>query len=244
MCLLFIPILCECTLSKAYAGRRAKLNTDLALLDCNAGERSRTKILWLVWNLGTGIDREGWFTQNISLWVISVSKLKSLATIRHFETEWHFLVTKLVFACSRTCPQFPLCPFHSLQPNFLVDHFPQSGLAVTLLMLYLAFQSRQPSLLPSGQWVHGGAGTEVSTVPSMGDNPRQPPKAELAPPMPFTDAGAEAQRGHPACLRSHSFESLLLILPVIKVVTEIWQCGSLKECPGSISFLVREETVL
>lgn len=111
-------------------------------------------------------------------------------------------------------------------------------------MLYLAFQSKQPSLLPSGQRVHGGAGTEVSTVTSVAENLRQPPKAELAPPMPFTDAGAEAQRGHRACLRSHSFERLLLISPVVKVVTEIWQCGRRKEYSGSTSFFVREEAVL
>ena len=51
----------------------------------------------------------------ISLWIISVSELKSLATDCHFETECHFSVTVLFFACSSPCPltSFPP-PFHSL----------------------------------------------------------------------------------------------------------------------------------
>lgn len=77
-----------------------------------------------------------------------------------------------------------------------MPHFLQPGLAVTLLILYLDFQSKQPSLLPCG------ARTEILRR----DNLRKLPKAELAPPVPFTDAVTEAQRGHDACLRPHSFD--------------------------------------
>lgn len=38
--------------------------------------------------------------------------------------------------------------------------------------------------------------------------------------------------------------SQLLISPVVKVVTGIWQCNRLKERPESTSFFVRKETTL
>ena len=63
-------------------------------------ERDRWGGRWEV-QAGGGISNSH---KIISLWIISVSKLKSLATDGHFETECCFWVTVLFFACSSPCP--------------------------------------------------------------------------------------------------------------------------------------------
>lgn len=46
-----------------------------------------------------------------------------------------------------------------------MPHFLQASLSVVLLVLYLDLQIQQPKLLPSGERVHGEAGTEVLASP-------------------------------------------------------------------------------
>lgn len=116
---LFIPpIFRECTPNKAHTGHRTNLNTNFAFRKCRKEVLSAH--LWPDKNLLTYVNPEDRYRRKLgdsykiaSFWIIFVSKLKSLATNHHFETECHFLVTNLLFACRRThsITSFPLLPF-------------------------------------------------------------------------------------------------------------------------------------
>ena len=103
-------------------------------------ERDRWGGRWEV-QVGGGISNSH---KIISLWIISVSKLKSVATDGHFETVCCFWVTVLfLHSAALVLALASLLP--TAWPSFL-----RASLPVALLVLYLDLRIQQPKSLPSG----------------------------------------------------------------------------------------------
>lgn len=96
----------------------------------------------------------------ISLWIISVSKLKSLATDGHLEQNAAFEWLFCFLLAAALVPSLASLLLPTAWPSFL-----QAGLPVALSVLYLDLRIQQPKALPSGECVHGEAGIEVLVSP-------------------------------------------------------------------------------
>lgn len=89
---------------------------------------------------------------------------------------------------------------------------------MALLVLYLDLRIQQLKSLPSGECVHGEAGTEVLASPFHRGIPQDAPESKVSP-SPIHRRRYKAQET--PVLGSDHTALKLLVLPVIKIVTEV-----------------------
>lgn len=112
-----------------------------------------------------------WLTKISSFWMISVSKLKSLLPTVVLKQKASFQCL-LLFACSKTNLVTSVPPLPFPQPLVVLAQLPHAPLppaqpSCGIIGVIFRFANSAAELLPSREWVHGGAGTEVLAVSSM-----------------------------------------------------------------------------